>query len=86
MNKRYAVCSPRHNAKADKTFWHRVGTAWEGDKGISVVFDSLPLPDEKGQVRVNLFEPREKNDKPASAAPSAPRRSMKDEMDDDIPF
>lgn len=57
MAKRYDICTPRKGK--DKTFWHRIGTAWEGDKGIQLVFDSLPLPDAEGRCVANLFEPRE---------------------------
>lgn len=61
--KRYDVCSPRKK-KDGGTFWHRVGMAWEGEKGISIEFSSLPLPDVEGRVRVSLFEPREKQQQP----------------------
>jgi hypothetical protein len=44
----------------DKTFWTRIGTAFEGDKGIQLIFDALPLPDAEGRCVANLFEPREK--------------------------
>jgi hypothetical protein len=58
MAKRFDVLTPR--AKKDGgTFWHRVGTAWEGDKGVNIVFDSLPMPDAEGRCSVSLFEPRE---------------------------
>jgi hypothetical protein len=43
----------------DKTFWCRIGTAFEGDKGIQLIFDALPLPDAEGRCVANLFEPRE---------------------------
>jgi hypothetical protein len=79
MSKRFDVLSPRPK-KDGGTFWHRVGTAFEGDKGIGIVFDSLPLPDAEGKVRVSLFEPREKN---AGNAPSKPRQA---DLDDDVPF
>lgn len=59
MNKRWDVMSPR--AGREKTFWHRVGTAFEGQKGINVIFDSLPLPDAEGRVSVSLFEPRQQD-------------------------
>ena len=89
MAKRYDVCSPRPRKDSDKPFWHRVGTAWEGDKGINITFDSLPLPDKDGRVSVALFEPREKD---ASTAPkqSGARRSSadigRDDFDSEIPF
>lgn len=75
--KRFDVLSPRAG-KEGKTFWHRVGTAWQGDKGISITFDSLPLPDAEGKVRVSLFEPRQRD--------AAPKGGGKQAIDDDIPF
>lgn len=67
MSKRYDVLSPRK--RQDKTYWHKVGSAWEGAKGINIVLDSLPLPDAEGRVSISLFEPREKSEAPASSAP-----------------
>jgi hypothetical protein len=91
MTKRYDVLSPRKRKDQEKTYWHKVGCAFEGDKGISIVFDSLPLPDENGAVRVSLFEPREKSD--GRKMPNATqdergvssKRSRQTEMNDDIP-
>lgn len=57
-SKRYDVAAPRPK-KDGGTFWQRVGTAWENDKGIQVVFDAYPLPDAEGRCVVNLFEPRD---------------------------
>lgn len=79
MSKRYDVMAPR--AGKEKTFWHRVGTAFEGEKGIGIIFDSLPLPDAEGRVSVRLFEPRAKDD-----AASVPAKSAGKGMDDSIPF
>jgi hypothetical protein len=69
MNKRYDICTPR-KGKDDKTFWTRIGTAWEGDKGIQLVFDALPLPDSEGRCVANLFEPRERTDAPKQRQPA----------------
>lgn len=60
MARRYDICAPRPK-KDGGTFWARIGTAWEGDKGIQLVFDSLPLPDGEGRTVANLFEPRDNN-------------------------
>lgn len=57
MGKRYDICAPR-KGKDDKTFWTRIGTAWENEKGIQLVFDALPLPDSEGRCVANLFEPK----------------------------
>jgi hypothetical protein len=60
MSNRKDIMTPR--AKKDGgTYWVKIGTAWEGPKGIQLVFDALPLPDSEGRVVANLFEPRENN-------------------------
>lgn len=87
MDKRYDVMSPKK--RGDKTFWARVGTAWDGDKGIRIDFDSLPLPDAEGRCSVFLFEPRERDSGTGgggrgnqSRAPAA----FDADLDDDVPF
>jgi hypothetical protein len=90
MSKRFDVCAPRAG-KEGKTFWHRVGSAFENEKGINLVFDSLPLPDKEGRVSVFLFEPREKGEKTMPAAKADGKRvsprNLSDDMDgDSIPF
>lgn len=66
MATRFDICAPR-KGKDDKTFWHRIGTAWQGDKGIQLVFDSLPIPDADGRCVANLFEPKPRDDRERSA-------------------
>lgn len=81
MSKRFDVCAPRAGREEGKTFWHRVGTAWEGEKGIGIEFDSLPIPDKEGKVKVRLFEPREKQPDRIAGSAKTPVN-----LDDDIPF
>jgi len=57
MSTRFDICTPR-SGKDGKTYWTRIGTAWQGDKGIQLVFDALPIPDSEGRVVANLFEPK----------------------------
>ncbi len=83
MSDRWDVMSPRANKATGKAFWHRVGTAFQRQKGINIIFDSLPLPDAEGRVAVSLFEPRERQAAP-SRAPS--QQSAADDLDDSIPF
>jgi hypothetical protein len=85
MAQRFDVCAPRPT-KDGKTFWHRVGTAFQSDKGsIGLVFDSLPLPDKDGRVSVQLFEPKAKGDAPARS--SKPQPSISEDMGgEEIPF
>lgn len=88
MTKRYDVCSPRTRKDRDgnpKTYWTKVGSAWEGDKGISITFDALPIPDEKGECRVSLFEPKPKEGAASSRVPGS--KSTPIDLDDqDVPF
>lgn len=77
--KRYDVSSPRE--RGDKTFWVRVGTAFEDEKGTSIVFDALPLPDKDGRVSVRLFEPR-----PRDGGQRQQTRTYDRDLDDDAPF
>lgn len=85
MAKRFDIMTPR-KGRDDKTFWTRIGTAWQGDKGIQLVFDALPLPDAEGRCVANLFEPREPNDRQRSA--SGDRQGSGNAFADDsnIPF
>jgi hypothetical protein len=64
------------------TYWVKIGTAWEGPKGIQLVFDALPLPDNEGRVVANLFEPRQNDQRSASRQQSG----LDDDLSDDIPF
>ena len=82
-NKRYDLCSPRPRKDSDKPFWHRVGTAFENDKGITLLFDSLPLPDDEGRVAVMLFEPKPRED---NGQKRGNNNNFATDLDDDIAF
>lgn len=84
MTKMLDVCSPRPRKNSDKPYWHRVGTAFEGEKGMNLVFDSLPLPDKDGRVSVFLFEQRDKTQPTPSVGING--KPIKDDMDEEIPF
>jgi hypothetical protein len=79
--KRYDVMSPRER-KDGKTYWQRVGTAFEGDKGIGIEFDALPLPDKEGRVSVRLFEPRERDGAPRQQT----QQRQSADLDDSVPW
>lgn len=59
--KRYDISTPR-KGRDGKTYWTRIGSAFEGDRGIQLVFDALPLPDAEGRCVASLFEPRERTE------------------------
>lgn len=91
MAKRFDVLTPRKKNDGG-TLWHRVGTAWEGPKGINIVFDSLPMPDAEGRCSVSLFEPRD-NGGQRQQGQQGKRQSGGDnngwvgsDLDDDVPF
>lgn len=84
------VCTPRPKHSGG-TWWHKIGSATVSDDGkITVYLDSYPLPDEKGVVKMMLFErkPREEQtEKPAAPRSAAPARRQTTRVDDDeIPF
>ena len=92
MATRKDMMTPRPGS-GGKTFWHRIGTAWEGDGGkISLVFDSLPLPtmNDKGQLetRVLLMDPRDNAgaSQQRGSAGQQTRGRLDDDLDDSVPF
>jgi hypothetical protein len=85
MAKRWDACTPRPG-KDDKTYWHKVGSLFESDKGsMWLNLDSLPLPDKDGRLVVQMFEPKAKGDAPARGA--KPQPSISEDMGgEEIPF
>jgi hypothetical protein len=87
---RYNLISPRPG-KDDKTFWHKVGSAFARDKGgFSLVFDSLPLPDKDGRVTLLMTEPLPDDGGQRSPSRQEPDRRApaggRSDYDDEIPF
>jgi len=89
MVKRMEIKQPRAG-KEGKTYWHKVGVKFVWDDGReSIKLDSLPLPNEKGEVWMNLFEtePKEEGatgtwDKPEDTA----NDTDPEDKPDEIPF
>lgn len=86
-NTRFDIMTPR-KSRDGKTFWTRIGTAWQGDKGIQLVFDALPLPDSEGRCVANLFEPkpRDGGGQSRGGGNSFADNPGDDLQDDSIPF
>jgi hypothetical protein len=84
-SKRFDMMTPR-KGRDDKTFWTRIGTAWQSDKGIQLVFDALPLPDSEGRCVANLFEPRDDRERSAGNDRAAASNRANDSFADDPPF
>jgi hypothetical protein len=83
MSNRKDIMTPRKK-KDGGTYWVKIGTAWENEKGIQLVFDALPLPDAEGRCVANLFEPRERDAAPARG--NARAAAFADDLDDSVPF
>lgn len=57
MSNRFDICTPRPK-KDGGSYWVKIGTAWQNEKGTQLVFDALPIPDAEGRCVANLFEPK----------------------------
>lgn len=80
MTERLDACVARK--RGEKTYWTKIGVAWpQKSGGWRVVLDALPLADEKGEVVINLFEPKSRDGgrQTASKGHDAP-------LDDEVPF
>lgn len=93
-NKRFDIATPRPK-KDGGSYWVKIGTAWQGDKGIQLVFDALPIPDAEGRCVANLFEPREAGDNPRGRSAAADRQQASsrasgggwsEDIADEVPF
>lgn len=85
MSTRKDICAPRKK-KDGGTYWIKIGTAFEGDKGIQLVFDALPLPDAEGRCVANLFEPRDSSGGRDTGQRQAQPASRFDDVTEDAPF
>lgn len=57
---KYAV-----KGREEKTYWHRCGTAFpmKDGNGFNIILDAIPCATENGQIRLSIFEPRERNER-----------------------
>ena len=90
MVKIMEIKQPRTKKDGD-TYWHKLGVKFVFDDGKeSIKLDSLPLPNEKGEVWMNLFEPRPRDDAGANGTWDKPEDTPADtaskDFDDGIPF
>ena len=81
------VVQPREG-KDGKTYWQKLGVKFVSDDGKeSIKLDALPLPNERGEVWMNVFEQRPREDAGASGTWSKPEDNREAEISDDpIPF
>jgi len=86
MSRRWKAICPRER-KSGKTFWHQIGMLFESDRGKSFAtlhLDSLPIPDEKGEIRILFFEDDSEARGPEKPPPGG--STFDKEKDDEIPF
>lgn len=84
MATRFDICTPR-KGKDDKTYWTKIGTAWQNDKGgIQLVFDALPIPDSEGRVVASLFEPKPREQPQNNGGWTG--KAPADDLNDEVPW
>lgn len=89
MTTRYDICAPRPK-KDGGTYWLRIGQMFPGKdgEGYSIKLDALPIANEKGEIWIKAFVPREQatDDKPARQQAGGAARNHHAYLDDDISF
>ena len=81
--KKFNVTQAKSVPGRDKAVWIRHGIAFENDSGkIRVKLESIPIPDEKGEIWLSLFEDNGEQGARSSKAQQAPD----DDFGGDIPF
>ena len=87
MTTRYDLCTGRKDQNG-KTHWTKVGVMFpsrEGD-GFSIKLEAYPLPNDKGEVWVSAFVPKERDDAREPARQQPQTRGGRDPLAGDIPF
>ncbi len=89
MVKIMEIKQPRAS-KEGKTYWHKLGVKFIFDDGNeSIKLDSLPLPNDKGEVWLNVFEPRPRDEAGATGTwdkPNDTATTDDTEKPEEIPF
>ena len=84
------IVQPREG-KEGKTYWQKLGVKFVSDDGKeSIKLDALPLPNEKGEVWMNVFEQKPREDAGATGIWDKPEDTANDtdpeDKPDEIPF
>ena len=82
MSKMFNVVQAKQRPGQEKVYWHKVGIAFDNEKGMSIKLDSLPTANAEGETWVSLFEQDE--NRGFKAAPS--NKPIASQLDDEIPF
>jgi hypothetical protein len=89
MGKRFNVSTPKpYSDGSGKTWWLKVGSAWQNDKGlITVYLDAYPTPDKDGVIKMMLFEPEPNQTQGQRKEPEPVHAGgWNKAIDDEIPF
>jgi hypothetical protein len=82
--KKFNVTQAKSVPGRDKAVWIRHGIAFENDSGkIRVKLESIPIPDEKGEIWLSLFED---NGEQSARSSKPAQQASDDDFGDDIPF
>ena len=81
------VVQPREG-KEGKTYWQKLGVKFVSDDGKeSIKLDSLPLPNERGEVWMNLFDlDFYQKDNPFDKPEDTANDTDPEDKPDEIPF
>jgi hypothetical protein len=80
MSDRWDIVSTR-KGREGKNVYHRIGVMFTNKEGngYSIKLDSLPIPNDKGEVWLSAYVPR-----PKEGAPQ--QRNATEDLDDSMPF
>ena len=82
MNKIFNVVQAKQRPGQEKVYWHKVGIAFDNEKGMSIKLDSLPTPNADGETWIKLFE----QDENRNFKPTPSSGDLGKDLDDKIPF
>ena len=85
--KKYNVTQAKTIPGREKAVWIRHGIAFENDQGkIRVKLESIPIPDEKGEIWLSLFEDNGERGQQSNQPSKTARQEPEDDFGGDIPF
>ena len=85
--KKYNVTQAKTILGREKAVWIRHGIAFENDQGkVRVKLESIPIPDEKGEIWLSLFEDNGERGQQGSQPSQPAKKAQDDDFGGDIPF
>ena len=84
MTDRYDITVPKEG-KEGKSYFTKIGTAFQNAKGITLYFDALPTSDKEGVTKAILF-PAKAREQSSGAREQSSGSASPSTLDDEIPF